>query len=64
MYAGIVRSFAGCRRLGNSSDGIISIGSLEVVSSSVGDSTGSATVGLARILISASRSLAVKLRPR
>jgi hypothetical protein len=64
MYAGIVRSFPDCRRLGNSSDGMISIGSLEELSSSVGDSTGSATVGLARILISASRSLAVKLRPR
>jgi hypothetical protein len=64
MYAGIVRSFPGCRRLGSYSDGMISMGSLEVVSSSVGDSTGSATVGLARILISASRSLAVKLRPR
>ena len=37
MYAGIVRSFAGCRRLGSSSDGMISIRSLEVVSSSVGD---------------------------
>jgi hypothetical protein len=64
MYAGIVRSLPGCRRLGSSSDGMISMASLEEVSVSVGESTLLATVGLARMLMSASRSLAVKLRPR
>jgi len=43
---------------------MISIGSLEVTSSSVGESTLLATPGLARISLSASRSLAVKLLPR